>query len=98
VLAYENKDASGRYLVPGTHVTDLITALKALDEDMVMPERLLTLDETKQLAEKCGMPVELVGQSYLYSDDKIRSELGWQPRPVSETLQDTIAWIKSRAL
>lgn len=98
ILAYENRNASGRYLAPGTHIADLMQALKELEPDMVMPERTLTLEETKQLAEKSGMPVELVGQPFVYSDAKIRSELGWQPRPVTETLQDTIAWIKAREL
>jgi nucleoside-diphosphate-sugar epimerase len=63
-----------------------------------VPQRTLTLDEARALAEKAGMPVELVGQNYRYSDSRIRTELGWQPRPVEETLQDTIAWIKSREL
>jgi dihydroflavonol-4-reductase len=98
ILAYENQKACGRYLAPGTHVPDLMQALKDLEPDMVMPERKLTLDEAKQLAEKSGMPVELVGQPFVYCDDKIRSELGWKPRPLSETLQDTIAWIKARDL
>lgn len=98
VLAYENKQASGRYLVTGTNTGDLVGALKELDPDMVMPERMLTLDETRKLAEKSGMPVELVGQPYLYSDQKIRSELGWTPRPVADTLRDTIEWIKTREL
>ena len=98
VLAYENGNASGRYLVSGTNLVDLIGALKEQDPEMVMPERMLTADEAKQLAEKSGMPVELVGQSYLYSDGRIKSELGWRPRPIAETLQDTIAWIKAREL
>lgn len=98
VLAYENKQASGRYLVTGTNIQDLVGALKDLDPDMVVPERTLTLQETKQLAEKSGMPVELVGQPYRYSDQKIRSQLGWTPRPVAETLRDTIEWIKTREL
>jgi dihydroflavonol-4-reductase len=98
VLAYENKNAAGRYLVTGTNISDLIAALQELDPQMVTPERMLTLDEAKQLAEKSGMPVELVGQPYMYSDAKIRSELGWRPRPVAETLRDTIAWLKTREL
>ncbi len=98
ILAYENRAASGRYLVPGTNVGDLVAALKDLDEEMVLPERMLTIDEAKELAEKSGMPAELVGRPYLYSDDRIRTQLGWQPRPVAETLADTIAWIKSRDL
>jgi dihydroflavonol-4-reductase len=98
IRAYEGKSASGRYLVAGTNIPDLIGMLKELDPDMVMPERTLTVDEAKRLAEKSGMPVELVGQPYLYCDQRIRSELGWAPRPVTETLADTIAWIKDREL
>jgi dihydroflavonol-4-reductase len=98
ILAYENKSASGRYLVAGTHVSDLIGALKELDPEMVLPERMLTLDQAKQLAEKSGMPVELVGQPYQYSDQRVQAELGWRPRPVAETLKDTIAWIKAKEL
>jgi dihydroflavonol-4-reductase len=98
VRAYEDESASGRYLVAGAHIADLISALQDLDPDMVMPERTLTLDEAKQLAKKAGMPVELVGQPYRYCDRRIRSELGWAPRPVAETLRDTIAWIKEREL
>lgn len=98
VLAYENTSACGRYLIGGTNIPDVIATLKALDPDMVMPERALTLAEAKQLAEKSGLPVELVGQPYFYSDRRIRSELGWQARPVEQTLHDTIEWIKSREL
>jgi dihydroflavonol-4-reductase len=98
IRAFESKHASGRYLVTGTNVRDLMTALKEIEPDMVLPERTLTVGEAKQLAEKAGMPVELVGQPYLYRDEKIRSELGWQPRPLTETLRDTVAWIKARDL
>jgi dihydroflavonol-4-reductase len=98
IRAYENERAAGRYLVPGTNVPDLIAALKELEPDMVMPERELTLEEAKQFAEKAGVPVELVGQPYWYSDEKIRAELGWTPRPIAQTLQDTIEWIKAREL
>ena len=98
ILAYENRTASGRYLVTGTRIPDLFGALSECDPDIVVPERALSLDEARELAEKSGMPVELVGKPYRYSDARIRSELGWQPRPVAETLHDTIAWIKSRDL
>jgi dihydroflavonol-4-reductase len=98
IRAYESKSAAGRYLVAGTNIPDLMSALHELDPDMIVPQRTLTLDEAKRLAEKSGLPVELVGQPYLYSDRRIRSELGWAPRPVAETLSDTIAWIKDREL
>src|SRR4029077_160203 len=90
VLAYENPGASGRFLVAGTNIQDLVEALNEVDEEMVVPARRLTLDEAKQLAEKAGMPVELVGKPYWYCDQRIRSVLGWAPRPIAETLRDTI--------
>jgi dihydroflavonol-4-reductase len=98
ILACENKNASGRYLVTGTRIPDLVGALSECDPDMVVPERTLSLDEARELAEKAGMPVELVGQPYCYSDERARRELGWQPRPVGQTLRDTVAWIRSRDL
>lgn len=98
ILAYENKDASGRYLATGTNVADLFDMLKEIEPDMVVPERMLTLEEALQFAEKVGMPTELVGKPYIYSDKKIQSELGWRARPIAETLRDTIAWIKDREL
>lgn len=96
ILAYENQQASGRYLVAGTNVADLFHALQQLDPDMVVPDRMLSQDEARQFAEKAGMPAELVGQPYQFSDSKIEHELGWKARPVHETISDTIAWIKAR--
>jgi dihydroflavonol-4-reductase len=98
VLAFEKKNAAGRYLVSGTNIPDLVDLFREIDPEMVVPERVLTLDEAKQLAEKAGTPVELVGQPFLYSDKKIRSDLGWKPRAIEETLKDTIHWIKDRGL
>jgi dihydroflavonol-4-reductase len=96
ILAYENKQASGRYLVAGTNIADLFDQLQQLDPDMVVPERMLSHDEARQFAAKAGMPAELVGQPYQFSDRKIERELGWKARPVAETITDTIAWIKTR--
>ena len=31
-----------------------------------------------------------------YDTDKARGELGWAPRPLDETLRDTIGWLRSR--
>lgn len=98
ILAFENGKASGRYLVTGANIPDLVEALSRLDPDMIVPDRTLSLDEARELAEKTGMPVELVGQAYRYTDRRIRTELGWQPRPIASTLQDTIAWVKTREL
>lgn len=98
ILAYENEKASGRYLLSGIHVPDLVRMLKEFDPEMVLPERVLTPEEVIQFAEKSGSPVEMIGQSFIYSDEKIQSELGWSPRPIEETMRDTIMWIKDRGM
>lgn len=98
VRAYESGAASGRYLVAGTHLPDLMGTLADTVPDVLLPERMLSLAEARGLAQKSGTPVELVGQPYRYSDRRIREELGWQPRPLAETLRDTVAWIQARDL
>jgi dihydroflavonol-4-reductase len=98
ILAFENKEARGRYLVTGHHVPDFVSKLKEVDPDMLVPARKLSMDEARQFARKSGSPVEMVGQTFLYSDRKARTELGWQPRPAETTLRDTVAWIKAKNL
>lgn len=98
ILAYEHPEAHGRYLVAGTNTADLFDVLRAQDPEMVVPERVLSTSEARQFAEKAGMPAELVGQPYHYSDRRIERELGWKARPLAETIGDTIAWIKAREL
>lgn len=98
ILAYEKGTAGGRYLAAGTHVPDLVMAVTEAVPGLQVPERVLSLAEAKALAQKSGTPVELVGQPYRYSDRRIRDELGWQPRPLAETLRDTAAWIEAHDL
>jgi dihydroflavonol-4-reductase len=98
ILAYEYKQASGRYLVSGTHVADFPDILKEVEPEMVLPERMLSIEQMKQLSEKSGASNEMVGRSFIYSDQKIKSELAWEPRPIEDTLKDTISWIKERGM
>ncbi len=98
ILAYEKGTPGGRYLAAGTHVPDLVMAVTEAVPGLQVPERVLSLAEAKALAQKSGTPVELVGQPYRYSDRRIRDELGWQPRPLAETLRDTAAWIEAHDL
>jgi len=98
ILCYENENASGRYLVSGIHLSDFFLSLKELEPEMVLPERMLTIEQLKQLSEKSGSSNEMVGKSFIYSDKRIKSELGWQPLPIEETLKDTIKWIKERGM
>ena len=98
ILAYETGQAGGRYLAAGAHVPDLMAAVAEVVPGIHLPERALSLAEARALAQKSGTPVELVGQPYRYSDQRIREELGWRPRPLQETLRDTVAWIEARDL
>lgn len=98
IQAYENPKASGRYLTSGTHVEDFVAALKECDPDMILPSRTLTYEEARKFSEKTGTSTEMVGKSFRYCDEKIQTELGWRPRPLQETLNDTIQWIKERGM
>lgn len=98
LLAYERPEATGRYLAAGTHVPDLMSALAEVAPDVNLPERVLSVEESRALAQKAGTPVELVGQSYRYDDRRLREHLGWRTRPLAETLRDTVAWIEDREL
>lgn len=98
ILAYENGNASGRYLTAGNHVDDFVAILKECDPDMVLPSRCLTYEEARKFSEKTGSSTEMVGRSFRYSDDKARSQLGWRARPIQETLSDTIHWLKERGM
>jgi dihydroflavonol-4-reductase len=98
ILAYENPKAAGRYLASGHHVQDFVAALAEQDPDMVLPGRLLNYDEARKFSEKAGTSTEMVGRSFRFSDAKLRTELGWRPRPLPETLATTIQWIKERRM
>lgn len=96
ILAFESRITTGRFLVSGHHVEDFCEILSRYDREMLLPSRVLSLAEAKIFAEKSGAPVEMIGSSFRYTDQKAKHELGWTPRPLAETMTDTIDWIKSR--
>jgi dihydroflavonol-4-reductase len=98
ILAYEADQPANRYLATGTYLSDLVDAMSEAIPGINVPERVLSLAEARALAQKSGTPVELIGQPYRYSDQRIREGLGWQARPLHETLRDTAAWIEARDL
>lgn len=98
IMAYENEAANGRYLVSGHHVPDFCEALKEVEPEMLVPERMLTHDETVAFVKKAGGPLEMIGHTFLYSDARIKEDLGWEPRPLNETLIDSIDWLKAREM
>ncbi|MFX1253128.1 MAG: NAD-dependent epimerase/dehydratase family protein [Promethearchaeota archaeon] len=102
ILAFENKEANGRYIC----ATDVITFKKTLQllhnmySEIKVPKfqmspllmkifaifsRQVTREEARISTETC-----------IYTDtSKIRRELGWIPRSVEESLQQTIQWIQT---
>jgi dihydroflavonol-4-reductase len=41
--------------------------------------------------------LQIVNRFAWYDTSKARGELGWSPRPLDETLRDTIEWLRSRS-
>jgi dihydroflavonol-4-reductase len=41
--------------------------------------------------------LQILGRYAWYDTSKARRELGWTPRPLRETLTDTIGWLRSQA-
>jgi dihydroflavonol-4-reductase len=39
--------------------------------------------------------LQILGRYAWYNTSKARGELGWTPRPLRETLDDTIRWLRS---
>jgi dihydroflavonol-4-reductase len=42
--------------------------------------------------------LQVIGRYAWYDTAKARRELGWTPRPLQQTLQDTIAWLRNPRL
>ncbi|MFW9992526.1 MAG: NAD-dependent epimerase/dehydratase family protein [Candidatus Odinarchaeota archaeon] len=103
ILAFEKKEANGRYIC----ATDVITFKKTLQllnnmfSGIKVPRfqmspllmkifavfsRQVTREEARIATETC-----------IHTDtSKIQRELGWKPRPVEESLRETIQWIQEQ--
>jgi dihydroflavonol-4-reductase len=42
----------------------------------------------------CAYALHTLGSNSLYSHDKASRELGYKPRPIADTIRDTIAWLR----
>lgn len=96
ILAMESPDANGqRYLAVGGHMamkkiaryfkTDLPTIGKRV-KTLTIPDWVLKL--VARFNANVAVFIGLLGRDFRYTNRKAKNELGWQPRPVTETLKD----------
>lgn len=38
--------------------------------------------------------LQIIGRFAWYDTSRARAELGWEPRPIQKTLEDTIRWLR----
>jgi dihydroflavonol-4-reductase len=111
VLAAKQGASGQRYLLSGHNVTTTQFLEEAAALAGVRPPRfqppsfLLTavVAGLEALSKVRGKPapisrevLQILGRYAWYDTTLARTTLGWQPRPLRQTLQDTIEWLRSR--
>jgi dihydroflavonol-4-reductase len=104
VLAAERGKPGERYILGGENLTwpQLIDRVAELSQVrypiMALPAGI---GRVGRVREALGLPgpisseaEELMGKDWRFSSKKARRELGYQPRPLNDTLQTTIAWYR----
>ncbi len=113
VLAASERGRSGqRYLLSGHNVTadqflEQAAAVAGVPVPRFKPPRLLIeaiAIAVEMLSRVRGKPapidrgvLQIIGRYAWYDTTRARSELGWQPRPLQQTLEDTIRWLRQKA-
>lgn len=113
VLAASERGRSGqRYLLSGHNVManqllEQAAAVAGVPVPRLRPPRLLIeaiAIAVAMLSKVRGKPapidrsvLQLIGRYAWYDTTRARSELGWQPRPLQQTLEDTICWLREEA-
>jgi dihydroflavonol-4-reductase len=110
VLAAEGGRARQRYLLTGGNVTTsellqraaTIAGVRAprFTPPLVLVKGLVRMLEAVSAIRRKPAPVtsdvlEIIGRYAWYDSTKARTELGWKPRPLEQTLADTIGWLRS---
>jgi dihydroflavonol-4-reductase len=103
VLADERGEVGERYLLTGRNFTlqrlfaDLSRIAKVPPPPVRMQGRLVLA--WVEMVERLGLPIPTSPdevrsgtQWFTYRNDKARTQLGWEPRPHEETLEDTVRW------
>jgi dihydroflavonol-4-reductase len=111
ILAAERGRSGQRYLISGHNVTSsqlleqaaAIAGVRA--PRFAAPKPLLTtvVGLVEILSKVRGKPapvtrdvLQIIGRYAWYDTSRARAELGWEPRPLRQTLQDTIAWLRDQ--
>ena len=109
ILAAERGRPGQRYLLSGHNVLIEEFFAEVADVAGVRPPRwrlplwlvyvLVTLVEGWSKLTRKSPPItrallQIFGRYAWYDTEQARTELGWQPRPLRTTLEDTIAWLR----
>jgi len=111
VLAAESGHSGQRYLLSGHDVMadDLLKQIAAIAG--VRPPRwrlptwaayvLVTVMQAVSVLRGKQPPItrnvlEILGRYAWYDTSRARRELGWEPRPLQQTLEETLNWLRSR--
>lgn len=109
LLAAERGASGDRYLLSGENVTadELLSRVSRIAGSRVprlhLPPWLLrglvgALGVVSRVTRKppavTGEVLDIIGRHAWYDTSKARTELGWTPRPLDDTLRDTIAWLR----
>jgi dihydroflavonol-4-reductase len=110
VLAAERGRSGERYLLSGENITvnqllERIASMAGVRAPRFTPPTILLRAAIGAVEVFCGItgrsaPVtrevlQIIGRYAWYDTSKARSELGWMPRPLRDTLQDTVRWLQN---
>ena len=110
VLAYETRQARGRHILctECLPAAELVALVRDIDPTIAVPTRQAALWQVRALArleqfrswfgrEPRLTPEtvrEYLGKPTSYDTSKARRELGWRPRPIRQTVRDTLEWMR----
>jgi dihydroflavonol-4-reductase len=112
ILAAERGHSGQRYLLSGHNVTtnqllEQAAAIAGVRAPRFEPPRavLKTVVAAVEVFSKIrGKPapvtrgvLDVIGRYAWYDTSRARAELGWEPRPLKQTLEDTIRWLRDGA-
>ena len=104
LLAAERGKPGERYILGGENMTwpelvDLTSSLSGVRHPIAVLPRAAA--RVSRIREVLGLPgaisaeaMDLMGKEWRFSSEKAKRELGYRPRPVEESVRDTIAWYR----